>query len=66
MCITEENMFEITANGIAREIMELTDSLESSEELDHAWSKITEALSYLSAKDTMAKVKKSLSEEEVD
>ena len=57
-------MFEITANGIARNIMELTDSLESSEELDHAWSKIGKALSYLSAKDTMFKTRKEL--EEVD
>tara|TARA_B100001250_G_C19698072_1_gene743526 strand:+ start:137 stop:298 length:162 start_codon:yes stop_codon:yes gene_type:complete len=38
-------------------IESLTDSLETTEELDHAWKNITKALGYLSAKDSMYKYK---------
>ena len=58
-------MFETTTEKIVSQIIDLTDSLEDSEQLDTAWSKITEALRYLSAKDTMFKVKESLQKEEV-
>ena len=55
-------MFEITTDKIVSQIIDLTDSLESSEQLDEAWSKIGKALSYLSAKDTMFKTRKELTE----
>ena len=38
-------------------IESLTDSLDTTEELDRAWSKIQKALGYLSAKDSMYKYK---------
>ena len=38
-------------------IESLTDSLETTEELDHAWRKIQKAVGYLSAKDSMYKYK---------
>ena len=38
-------------------IESLTDSIETTEELDHAWKNITKALGYLSAKDIMYKYK---------
>ena len=43
---------------IVESIESLTDSLETTEELDHAWRKIQKALGYLSAKDSMYKYKK--------
>ena len=49
-----------TTEKIVSQIIDLTDSLEDSEQLHTAWSKITEALRYLSAKDTMFKVRKEL------
>ena len=45
-------------NTIVRDIEDLTDSLNSTEELNEAWSKISRALHYLSAKDSMFKYKK--------
>ena len=42
-------------NTIVRDIEDLTDSLNSTEELHDAWSKISHALGYLSAKDSMFK-----------
>ena len=44
-------------NTIVRDIEDLTDSLNSTEELHDAWSKISHALGYLSAKDSMFKYK---------
>ena len=46
---------------IVIDIMELTDSLNSKEELDLAWSQLTKAVSYLSAKDSMFKYREELS-----
>ena len=46
---------------IVIDIMELTDSLNSKEELNLAWSQLTKAVSYLSAKDSMFKYKEELS-----
>ena len=45
---------------IAEDIIELTDSLDNAHDLDIAWIRITEALRYLSAKDTMYKTKKDI------
>jgi len=42
-------------NTIVKDIEDLTDSLNSTEELNEAWSKISQALGYLSAKDSMFK-----------
>ena len=44
--------------NIVRDIEDLTDSLNSTEELDEAWKRIQRALGYLSAKDSMFKYKK--------
>ena len=41
--------------NIVRGIEALTDSLNTTEELNEAWSKIQKALGYLSAKDSMFK-----------
>ena len=49
---------DIRAEIIAEDIVKLTDSLDNAHDLDNAWIRITEALRYLSAKDTMYKVKK--------
>ena len=43
---------------IVKDIEDLTDSLNTTEELKEAWRKITDALSYLSAKDNMFRYKK--------
>tara|TARA_R100000995_G_scaffold55677_1_gene27401 strand:- start:247 stop:444 length:198 start_codon:yes stop_codon:yes gene_type:complete len=45
---------------IAEDIIKLTDSLDNAHDLDIAWIRITEALRYLSAKDTMYKTKKDI------
>lgn len=42
---------------IVTSIESLTDSLETTKELDHAWREIQKALGYLSAKDSMYKYK---------
>ena len=49
-------------NTIVKDIEDLTDGLNTSEELHDAWSKITGALGYLSAKDSMFKYKKNKEE----
>ena len=51
-------------NTIVRDIEDLTDSLNSTEELNDAWSKISQALGYLSAKDSMFKYKKEKEDKE--
>ena len=43
---------------IVKDIEDLTDALNTTEELHDAWRKITDALHYLSAKDTMFKYRK--------
>ena len=49
---------DIRAEIIAKEIVELTDVLDNAHDLNDAWRRISQALHYLSAKDTMAKMKK--------
>ena len=44
-----------TVEEIVGAIESLTDSLDTTEELNEAWSKISQALGYLSAKDSMFK-----------
>ena len=55
-------------NTIVRDIIELTDSLNSQEELKKAWREIRLALDYLSAKDSMfssrEEIRKKLEEKE--
>ena len=46
-----------TVEEIVDAIESLTDSLETTKELDHAWREIQKALGYLSAKDSMYKYK---------
>jgi|2_EtaG_2_1085320.scaffolds.fasta_scaffold198894_1 hypothetical protein len=47
----------ININSIVDNIIYLTDNLKDSKESHEAWSKIQKALSYLSARDTMIKIK---------
>tara|TARA_R100000231_G_scaffold53088_1_gene44757 strand:- start:713 stop:907 length:195 start_codon:yes stop_codon:yes gene_type:complete len=51
---------DIRAEIIAEDIVKLTDSLDNAHDLDIAWIRITEALRYLSAKDTMYKTKEDM------
>ena len=55
-------------NTIVRDIIDLTDSLNSQEELKKAWREIRLALDYLSAKDSMfssrEEIRKKLEEKE--
>ena len=45
---------------IANDIVNLADSLDNAHDLDDAWRKISHALQYLSAKDTMYKTKQEM------
>jgi len=54
--ITKERMVEEIVDAIES----LTDSLETTKDLDHAWKNITQALGYLSAKDSMYKYRKEI------
>ena len=47
-------------NTIVRDIIDLTDSLNSKEELKKAWNEIRLALDYLSAKDSMFRTREEL------
>ena len=49
---------DIRAEIIARDIVNLTDALNDVDDVDDAWKRITQALHYLSAKDTMLKYKR--------
>jgi len=49
---------DIRAEIVANEIVELADALDNAHDLDDAWIRISKALQYLSAKDTMFKIKK--------
>ena len=51
---------DIRAEIIADDIVNLTDSLDTTQDLDDAWHRISSALRYLSAKDTMYKTKKDM------
>tara|TARA_Y100001938_G_C8042386_1_gene406863 strand:- start:882 stop:1079 length:198 start_codon:yes stop_codon:yes gene_type:complete len=55
---------DIRAEIIADDIVNLTDSLDNTHDLDDAWHRITKALRYLSAKDTMYKTKKDIKDAE--
>ena len=48
---------------IVRDIIAFTDSTEDAEALNDAWSRVSKALGYLSAKDTMFKYRRELKEE---
>jgi len=48
---------------IVRDIIALTDTLHTTEELGEAWSRIYKAVNYLSAKDSMLKYRRELKEE---
>ena len=48
---------------IVRDIIAFTDSTEDSEALNEGWRRVTKALGYLSAKDTMFKYRSELKEE---
>jgi len=48
---------DIRAEIIADDIVELADALDNAHDLDEAWRRINKALQYLSAKDTMYKMK---------
>tara|TARA_Y100000592_G_C5428916_1_gene297266 strand:+ start:1075 stop:1272 length:198 start_codon:yes stop_codon:yes gene_type:complete len=51
---------DIRAEKIADDIVNLADSLDNAHDLDDAWRRITQAIHYLSAKDTMYKTKKDM------
>ena len=51
---------DIRAGIVAKEIVELADALDNTHDLDDAWRRINKALQYLSAKDTMFKMKKEI------
>jgi len=51
-----------TAKEIARDIVKLTRSLESQQELKEAWRTIQLALSYLSSKDSMYSYEREIQE----
>jgi len=50
-------MSDISATSIKETIIDLTDRLDTEEELWESWKTLNNALSYLSAKHTMARVK---------
>jgi len=61
----DEIMYKpLTNERVVEEIVDaiesLTDSLETTKDLDHAWKNITQALGYLSAKDSMYKYRKEI------
>ena len=45
----------MNVDTIVKDIISLTDKLETAEESNEAWSKLQRVFSYLSAKDTMLK-----------
>ena len=51
---------DIRAEIIADDIVKLANALDNAHDLDDAWQRISEALRYLSAKDTMYKTKKDI------
>ena len=53
----EEKERDIRAEKIADDILNLTDVLDNAHDLDDAWKRISRAFQYLSAKDTMYKIK---------
>ena len=51
---------DIRAEIVADEIVELADALDNAHDLDDAWKRIQKGLQYLSAKDTMFKMKREI------
>jgi len=51
---------DIRAEIIADDIVNLADSLDNAHDLDDAWKRIQKGLQYLSAKDTMFKMKREI------
>ena len=51
---------DIRAEKIADDIVNLADSLDNAHDLDDAWKRIQKGLQYLSAKDTMFKMKREI------
>ena len=64
--MTEQDLKELREKSatsietIVRDIIAFTDSTEDSEALNDAWSRVTKALGYLSAKDSMFKYRREL------
>ena len=58
----DDNLVVTSINTIVRDIIELTDHLNSKEELKKAWREIRLALDYLSAKDSMFRTREELRE----
>ena len=67
--MTEQDLRELrgkpatSIETIVRDIIAFTDSTEDSEALNDAWRRVTKALGYLSAKDSMFKYRRELKEE---
>ena len=51
---------DIRAEKIVDDIVNLADSLDNAHDLDDAWKRIQKGLQYLSAKDTMFKMKREI------
>ena len=51
---------DIRAEKIADDIVNLADSLDNAHDLDDSWKRIQKGLQYLSAKDTMFKMKREI------
>ena len=58
----DDNHVTTSITEIVRDIIELTDHLNSKEELKKAWREIRLALDYLSAKDSMFRSREELQE----
>jgi len=56
----DDNIVTTSITDIVRDIIVLTDSLNSKEELKKAWREIRLALEYLSAKDSMFRTREEL------
>ena len=62
MKIDRDEIITTSITDIVRDIIVLTDSLNSKEELKRAWREIRLALDYLSAKDSMFRSREELQE----
>ena len=62
MELPRDEIIATSITDIVRDIIVLTDSLNSKEELKKAWNEIRLALDYLSAKDSMFRTREELRE----
>ena len=62
MKIDRDEIITTSITDIVRDIIVLTDSLNSKEELKRAWNEIRLALDYLSSKDSMFRSREELQE----